>query len=444
MSISSHRGGAIDAKLPEIKFTGFATRAIHAGAPPDPVTGARTPNIVPSTAFAFEDSAHGARLFALQEPGMIYSRLTNPTISQLQARVADLEGGIAAVCTSCGHSAQMMIFYALCSAGDKIIASNKLYGGTVTQLSRTIKKFGWDCDFVDTEDLGAVEKALAQDKVKCLYIESLCNPGGVVTDIASLAALANKFDVPLVVDNTLATPYLCRPIEHGAHIVVHSLTKYMGGHGNAMGGAIVDAGKMDWAKVPGKFPSMASDEPAYHGLNFAKATGAAAFTYFCIAVGLRDLGPNMSPMSAWTIMMGIETLPLRMDKHCSNSVVVAEWLSKHKEVEWVSYPVLAGNKYKPLADKFLGGKGGAVLTFGLKKGPAACSKVADTCQLFSNLANLGDTRSLIIHPASTTHSQLTDAQKIAAGAEPNALRLCVGLEDPADLIADLERAIAAA
>uniref|UniRef100_A0A7S1DJL5 O-acetylhomoserine aminocarboxypropyltransferase n=1 Tax=Hemiselmis andersenii TaxID=464988 RepID=A0A7S1DJL5_HEMAN len=350
--------------------------------------------------------------------------------------------GIAATCTSCGHSAQMMVFYALCSTGDKIIASNKLYGGTVTQLSRTIKKFGFQCDFVDVSDTAAVKAALAQPNVKALFIESLCNPGGVVTDIAALAALTSEVHVPLVVDNTLATPYLCRPIEHGANIVVHSLTKYMCGHGNAMGGAIVDAGKFDWAKVPGKYPSMADDEPAYHGLNFSKATGPAAFTYFCIAVGLRDLGPQLAPMNAFLIMMGIETLPLRMDRHCSNALAVAQWLEKHKDVESVSYPTLPGNKYNALADKYISGKGGAVLTFSLKKGHEACSKVADNCQLFSNLANLGDTRSLIIHPSSTTHSQLTDDQKKAAGAEPNTLRLCVGIENVEDLIADLDRAIA--
>eukprot|EP00281_Chroomonas_sp_CCMP1168_P019846 CAMPEP_0206227754 /NCGR_PEP_ID=MMETSP0047_2-20121206/8796_1 /ASSEMBLY_ACC=CAM_ASM_000192 /TAXON_ID=195065 /ORGANISM="Chroomonas mesostigmatica_cf, Strain CCMP1168" /LENGTH=444 /DNA_ID=CAMNT_0053650935 /DNA_START=37 /DNA_END=1371 /DNA_ORIENTATION=+ len=437
--ISSKRGGAVDASLPPISFTGFETRALHAGCPPDAATGARTPNITPSTAFVFNDSAHGARLFALEEPGMIYSRLTNPTVMQLGAKVADLEGGIMGVCTSCGHSAQLTALYALMHPGDKIIASKNLYGGTVTQFSRTILKYGWSCDFVDCKDIEAVKKALAQPNVKALFVESLANPGGVIVDLKALADAAHAVEVPLLVDNTLATPYLCRPIEHGADIVIHSLTKYMCGHGNAMGGIIVDGGKFDWSK--GKFKSLAEPEPAYHGLNFSAATGAAAFSYFCIAVGLRDLGCCLAPMNAWLIMMGVETLALRMEKHCENALKVAQYLEKHPEVSWVSYPSLPDSPYKALADKYVSGKGGAVLTFGLKKGFDACVKVANSVQLFSHLANLGDTRSLIIHPASTTHSQLSDEQKMASGAQPEALRLCVGIENIEDIIKDLDRSL---
>lgn len=277
----------------------------------------------------------------------------------------------------------MLTFYALMSPGDKIIASNKLYGGTVTQLSRTILKHGWSCDFVDVDDHAAVKAACAQPNVKALYIESLCNPGGVITDIAALSEIAKGVDIPLIVDNTLATPYLCRPIEHGANIVINSGTKYMCGHGNAMAGIIVDAGKFDWAKVKGKYPSMSEDEPAYHGVNFSKATGPAAFTYFCIAVGLRDLGPCLAPMNAWLIMIGIETLSLRMEKHCANAEKIAAFLAAHKEVAWVSYPTLSGNKYKPLADKYVSGKGGAVLTFGLKKGFDACEPSPNFTQSIS-------------------------------------------------------------
>lgn len=438
--ISSHRGGTVDASLPPISFDGFETRALHAGTAPDAATGARTPMICPSTAFVFQDAAHGARLFALQEPGMIYTRITNPTVAQLSAKIVALEGGMLGTCTSSGHAAQLTALYALMHPGDKVIASKCMYGGTMTQLSRTILKYGWTGEFVDCSDLDAVKKALAQPNVKCLFVESLANPGGVILDLEALADAAHEAEVPFMVDNTLATPYLCRPIKHGADIVIHSMTKFLCGHGNAMGGIIVDAGKFDWSK--GKFKSLCEDEPAYHGLNFAKACGNAAFTYFCIAVGLRDLGACLAPMNAWIIMMGIETLALRMERHCDNASKVAEYLQKHPQISYVSLPCLEGSKYKPLADKYMNGKGGAVLTFGLKKGYDACVKVVNSVQLFSLLVNIGDTRSLIVHPASTTHSQLTDEQKIAAGASPDTIRLCVGIESIDDIIKDLDRALA--
>ncbi|EKX47568.1 hypothetical protein GUITHDRAFT_157598 [Guillardia theta CCMP2712] len=422
-------------------FRGFETRAIHAGAAPDPTTGARGTPIYQTTAYVFDDVDHAASLFNLQTFGNIYSRLSNPTTSVLEERIANLEGGRGTTCTASGHAAQLIALFPLMQPGDKLVASNKLYGGSITQLGKTIKKFAWSCDFVDVDDFDKVRQAVKDPKVKCIWAESLANPGGVVSDIRALADIAREAGIPLIIDNTMATPYLCRPIEHGADIVVHSTTKFISGHGNAMGGAVVDSGKFDWSKSPDKFPSLSHPEPAYHGLTFAETFGDLAYTLYGHAVGLRDLGPCMAPINAYLTLLGIETLPLRMERHCQNGLGVAEFLTKHPKVSWVSYATLPDNKYLPLAKRYLQGKGGSVFTFGLKGGFDAGVKVVENCHLLSHLANLGDTRSLILHPASTTHRQLTAEQRTAAGAGDDVIRLSIGLETIDDIIADLDRPV---
>jgi O-acetylhomoserine (thiol)-lyase len=422
---------------------GFETLAIHAGAAPDPATGARATPIYQTTAYVFDDADHAASLFNLQDYGYIYSRLGNPTVSVLEERVAALEGGRGATATASGHSAQMLAMFTLMEPGASFVAANKLYGGSVTQFMRTFQKFGWDCEMVDVDDFNAVEAALKKPTVKALFCESLANPGGVISDLEPLAELAHAAGVPLIVDNTMASPALCRPFEWGADIVIHSTTKFISGHGNAMGGMVVDSGKFDWAQND-KFPSLTKPEPAYHGLNFYETFGDLALTVHGHAVGLRDLGPTMAPMNAFLAITGSETLPLRMERHCQNAAEIATFLNSHPKVAWVSYAGLEGNRYKPLADKYLGGKAGSVFTFGVKGGYEAGLKLVEGCELFSHLANLGDTRSLILHPASTTHRQLTEEQQISAGAGPDVLRISIGLETAKDLIADLEQALAGA
>jgi len=422
---------------------GFETLAIHAGAAPDPATGARATPIYQTTAYVFDDADHAASLFNLQDYGYIYSRLGNPTVSVLEERVAALEGGRGATATASGHAAQMLAMFTLMEPGASFVAANKLYGGSVTQFMRTFQKFGWDCEMVDVDDFAAVEAALKKPTVKALFCESLANPGGVISDLEPLAALAHAAGVPLIVDNTMASPALCRPFEWGADIVIHSTTKFISGHGNAMGGMVVDSGKFNWAQND-KFPSLTKPEPAYHGLNFYLTFGDLAMTVHGHAVGLRDLGPTMAPMNAFLAITGSETLPLRMERHCQNAAEIAQFLNTHPKVAWVSYAGLEGNKYKPLADKYLGGKAGSVFTFGVKGGYEAGLKLVESCELFSHLANLGDTRSLILHPASTTHRQLTEEQQISAGAGPDVLRISIGLETAKDLIADLEQAMAGA
>lgn len=421
---------------------GFATRAIHAGAEPDPATGARGTPIYQSTSFVFEDAEHAAALFNLEKVGFIYSRLTNPTVSTLQARLADLEGGVGATCTASGHSAQLLTLFGLMKAGDDFVASNKLYGGSITQFGHTFKRFGWNVIFVDPIDPENFRKAITPN-TKAIFTESLANPGGIVCDIEAIANIAHDAGIPCIVDNTMASPALCKPFEFGVDIVVHSTTKFLSGHGNAIGGVVIDSGKFDWTQND-KFKEITQPCSAYHGLNFHETFGEMAFTIYNHAVGLRDLGPAMSPMNAYLTIIGIETLPLRMQQHAENALQVAKWLEQDDRVSWVSYAGLTSSPYHDLAQKYCPQGAGAVFTFGVKGGYEMGSKIVENCKLFSHLANIGDTRSLIIHPASTTHRQLTEEQKIAAGAGPDVVRLSVGLEDAADIIADLDQALTAA
>lgn len=417
----------------------FDTLLVHAGTAPDPATGAIQVPIYQTTAYQFRDADHAAALFNLQEVGYIYSRLTNPTVAALQARVAALEGGAGAVCCSSGHAAQIMALFPLMGPGRNIVASTRLYGGTITQFGQTIKRFGWGCTFVDFDDLDAVRAAINED-TRAVFCESISNPGGYVTDIAAIARITDAAGIPLIVDNTLATPYLCRPIEHGATLVVHSLTKYMTGNGTVTGGVIVDSGKFDWS-ASDKFPSLSAPEPAYHGLRFHETFGSLAFTFHGIAIGLRDLGMTMNPQAAHYTLMGIETLSLRMDKHVANAKAVAEWLQKHPAVSHVTWAGLAESPWHGRAQRYCPKGAGALFTFGLKAGYEGCVKFVDALKLFSHVANLGDTRSLVIHSASTTHRQLTPEQLRASGANPDVVRLSIGIEDPADLIADLDQAL---
>ncbi|MFO1174164.1 MAG: O-acetylhomoserine aminocarboxypropyltransferase/cysteine synthase family protein [Paracoccaceae bacterium] len=424
------------------KTLAFDTLAVHAGNQPDPATGARQVPIYQSTAFVFKDAEHAARLFNLEEVGYIYSRLTNPTVSALAERVRALEGGAGAICCSSGHAAQIMSLFPLMGPGKNIVASTRLYGGTITQFSQTIKRFGWSAKFVDTDDLGAVARACDKN-TRAIFCETIANPGGYVTDIPALAKIADRKGIPLIVDNTTASPWLCRPIEMGATLVVHSATKYLTGNGTVTGGVIVDSGKFDWS-ASDKFPSLSQPEPAYHGLTFHAALGPMAFTFHSIAVGLRDLGMTMNPQGAHYTLMGIETLPLRMERHIKNAQKVAEWLEKDPRIESVTYAGLKSSPYYKRARKILPKGAGALFTFAVKGGYDACVKLVDGLQLFSHVANLGDTRSLVIHPASTTHRQLTEEQLVAAGAAPNVVRLSIGIEDVADIIADLDQALAKA
>ncbi|WP_413788621.1 O-acetylhomoserine aminocarboxypropyltransferase [Rhodopila sp.] len=422
------------------KDYGFETRAIHAGAQPDPTTGARSTPIYQTTAYVFDDVDHAASLFNLHNFGYIYSRLTNPTVAVLEERVASLEGGRAAVAAASGHAAQFLVFATMLEPGDEFLASRNLYGGSLTQFGLSFKKLGWTCHFVDPQDPENFRRALTP-KCKAIFVESLANPGGIVVDIEAIARVAHDAGLPLIVDNTMATPYLCRPIEFGADIVTHSTTKFLGGHGNAMGGIVVESGKFDWTQG-GRFPSMTEPEPAYHGLRFYENFGDFAFTTKARAVALRDYGPSMAPMNAFLTITGVETLHVRMERHCGNAQAVAAFLAGDPRVAWVSYAGLDSSPYHGLACKYMrGGAGGAVFTFGVKGGYEAGVKLVESVGLFSHLANIGDTRSLILHPASTTHRQLTDEQRLAAGAGPDVIRLSIGLETAADLIADLDQAL---
>ncbi len=421
---------------------GFDTLQIHAGARPDPATGARQVPIYQTTAYVFRDADHAAALFNLQEVGYIYSRLTNPTIAALQERIATLEGGAGAVCCSSGHAAQIMALFPLMGPGLNIVASTRLYGGTVQQFTNTIRKFGWSAKFVDFDDLAALEAAV-DDNTRAIFCESIANPGGYITDLPAVAKVANKVGLPLIVDNTSASPYLCRPIEMGATLVVHSTTKYLTGNGTVTGGAIVDSGTFDWS-ASGKFPSLSEPEPAYHGLKFHETFGSLAFTFYGIAIGLRDLGMTMNPQGAHYTLMGIETLSLRMEKHVANAEALAEWLEKDPRVTSVTYAGLASSPYAHRIPSVCPKGAGALFTFGVKGGYEACVKLIGALNLFSHVANLGDARSLIIHSASTTHRQLTPEQQIKAGAAPDMVRVSIGVEDVADLIADMDQALAVA
>jgi O-acetylhomoserine (thiol)-lyase len=419
---------------------GFDTLAIHAGAEPDPATGARQVPIYQTTAYVFKDADHAARLFNLQEVGYIYSRLTNPTVSALAARVCALEGGAGAICCSSGHAAQIMALFPLMGPGRNVVASTRLYGGTMTQFSQTIKRFGWSAKFVDFDDLAALEAAV-DDDTRAIFCESIANPGGYITDLDAVAGVANKVGLPLIVDNTSASPYLCNPIKHGATLVVHSATKYLTGNGTVTGGVVVDSGKFDWS-ASGKFPSLSEPEPAYHGLAFHPALGSMAFTFHSIAVGLRDLGMTMNPQGAHYTLMGIETLGLRMQRHVENAQAVAKWLEADPRVDYVTYAGLESSPYHDRIARICPRGAGGLFTFALKGGYDACVKLINNLKLFSHVANLGDTRSLIIHSASTTHRQLTEEQQIKAGAAPNVVRVSIGIEDVADIIADLDQALA--
>ncbi|HEY0418548.1 MAG TPA: O-acetylhomoserine aminocarboxypropyltransferase [Acetobacteraceae bacterium] len=418
---------------------GFETLAIHAGASPDPVTGARTTPIYQTTSYVFDDVDHAASLFNLHDFGHVYSRLSNPTVAVLEERVASLEGGRAAVAAASGHAAQFLTFFTLLEPGDEFIASRNLYGGSLTQFALSFRKLGWTCHFVDPNDPENFRRAMTE-RTKAIFVESLANPGGVVVDLEAVARVAHGAGIPLIVDNTLATPFLCRPFEWGADIVTHSMTKFLGGHGNSLGGAVVESGRFDWS-ASNKFPSLSEPEPAYHGLKFHENFGDFAFTTKARAVALRDFGPTLSPMNAFLILNGIETLPLRMERHVDNAAKVADFLASHPAVAWVSYAGLPDSPYRALAAKYMPRGPGSVFTFGVKGGFAAGTRLVESVRLFSHLANVGDTRSLILHPASTTHRQLTDAQRQAAGAGPDVVRLSIGLESAEDLIRDLDQAL---
>ncbi len=428
--------------MSEDKPPAFNTLAVHAGAQPDPATGARATPIYQTSSFVFDDADHAASLFALESFGNIYTRIMNPTQAVLEERVAALDGATAALAVASGHAAQHLVFHTLLEPGDKFIAGRQLYGGSINQFNHSFKKFGWDVVWADSSKPEEFEAAI-DDKVKAIFVETLANPGGVVIDIEAISKIAKKAGIPLIVDNTLATPYLWQPIEHGADIIVYSLTKFMGGQGNSIGGVIVDCGTFDWM-ASDKYPTLSESCASYNGIKLAETFGNFAFAIACRVLSLRDLGPCISPFNAFLILNGIETLPLRMQRHCDNALAVAEWLEKHDLVAWVSYAGLDCSPYNKLARKYVPKGAGAVLTFGLKGGYDAGVGLVSNVKLFSHLANIGDTKSLIIHPASTTHSQLTPDERAAAGAGDDVVRLSIGIEDAGDIIADLEQALAQA
>lgn len=421
---------------------GFNTLAVHAGAKPDPATGARATPIYQTTSYVFDDADHAASLFGLKAFGNIYTRIMNPTQAVLEERVAALEGGTAALATASGHAAQLLVFHNLLTPGDNFLAAKRLYGGSINQFGHAFKNFGWEVRWADTNELSTWESQI-DDRTRAIFVESLANPGGTFVDLEKIAEIARKHGLPLIVDNTLASPYLLRPIEHGADIVVHSLTKFIGGHGNSVGGVIVDGGTFDWSKS-GNYPMLSEPRPEYGGLVLHETFGNFAFAIAARVLGLRDFGPAISPFNAFLILTGLETLPLRMQRHSDNALAVAEWLSKQPKVAWVSYAGLPSDPNHALQQKYAPQGAGAVFTFGLKDGYEAGVKFVEALELFSHLANVGDTKSLVIHPSSTTHRQLSAEQQVAAGAGPDVVRLSVGIEDVQDIIADLEQALAKA
>ncbi|MEW9615742.1 O-acetylhomoserine aminocarboxypropyltransferase [Shinella sp. S4-D37] len=421
---------------------GFATLAIHAGAQPDPTTGARATPIYQTTSFVFNDTDHAASLFGLQAFGNIYTRIMNPTQAVLEERVAALEGGTAALAVASGHSAQLLVFHTIMRPGDNFIAANRLYGGSINQFGHAFKNFDWHVRWADPADLSSFESQI-DDRTKAIFVESLANPGGTFVDLAGIADVAHRHGLPLIVDNTMATPYLVRPLEYGADIVVHSLTKFMGGHGNSMGGVIVDGGTFDWT-VSGKYPALSEPRPEYAGMVLHATFGNFAFAIACRVLGLRDFGPSISPFNAFQILTGIETLPLRMQRHCDNTLTVAKWLKGHDKISWVNYAGLDDDPNHATQQRYSPKGAGAVFTFGLKGGYDAGKRFVEGLEMLSHLANIGDTRSLVIHPASTTHRQLSEEQQVAAGAGPDVVRLSIGIEDVADIIADIEHALAKA
>ncbi len=421
---------------------GFNTLAIHAGAAPDAATGARATPIYQTTSFVFDDVDHAASLFGLQAFGNIYTRIGNPTNAVLEERVAALEGGTAALAVASGHAAQFLTMHALMQPGDEFVAANKLYGGSINQFNHSYKNFGWSVAWADADDPSSFERAITE-RTKAIFLESIANPGGVIVDIEAVASIAKRHRIPLIVDNTMATPFLIRPFEHGADIVIHSATKFLGGHGNSIAGLVVDGGSFNWSGDE-RYPMISKPRPEYGGMVLGETFGNFAFAIACRVLGLRDLGPALSPFNAFLILQGIETLPLRMQRQSDSALKVAQFLSTHERVSWVSYAGLPGDKYRALAERYCPKGAGAVFTFGVKGGYGAGVKLVSDLKLFSHLANIGDTRSLVIHPASTTHRQLTEAQQMTAGAGPDVVRLSVGLEDPEDLIADLDQALSPA
>jgi len=418
----------------------FNSVAVHGGQEPDPTTGSRAVPIYQTTSYNFRDSEHGANLFGLKEPGNIYTRIMNPTSDVLEKRIAALEGGVGALAFASGHAAISAAILNIAQAGDEIVSSATLYGGTYNMFAYTLPRLGIKVTFVDPSDPENFRKAIT-DKTKALYAETIGNPKIDVLDVEKVAAIAHENDIPLLIDSTFATPYLSRPIEFGADVVIHSATKFIGGHGTSMGGLVIDSGKFNWAN--GKFPLLTEPDPSYHGLSYTEALGPLAYIIRLRIQVLRDLGATVSPFNSFLFLQGLETLPLRMQRHTENALAVAKYLENHEQVAWVSYPGLASHPDHKLAQKYLPKGAGAILTFGIKGGLEAGRKFIDSLKLFSILANVGDAKSLVIHPASTTHSQLTPEQRITAGVPDELIRLSVGIEDSADIIADIEQALAA-
>jgi O-acetylhomoserine (thiol)-lyase len=420
---------------------GFETDALHVGQEdPDPATGARAPPIYQTTSYVFDDAEDAAAQFALEKPGHIYSRLMNPTCSLLQERLAALEGGVGAVATASGMAALNLATFLLADVGDNVVTASALYGGTYTYFTHTAPRNGVEARFVDTLDYEAYEEAI-DENTAYVHFETIGNPALVTPDIERLAEIAHDHDVPLFVDNTFATPYLCNPIEHGADLVWNSTTKWIHGSGTTIGGILVDGGSFPWSEHAEKYPEVAGDNPAYHGVNFEERFGEAAFTYAAIARGLRDLGCQQSPFDAWQTIQGLESLPMRMERHSENAQLVAEWLDEHDEVSWVTYPGLESHETHDNASKYLDGGYGGMITFGLEDGYDAARETVESTELASLLANVGDAKTLIIHPSSTTHQQLSDEEKTTAGVTDDLVRLSVGVEDPQDIIDDLDQAI---
>ncbi|MDD2991732.1 MAG: O-acetylhomoserine aminocarboxypropyltransferase/cysteine synthase [Zoogloea sp.] len=417
---------------------GFDTLCLHAGQIPDAATGSRAVPIYQTTSYVFDSPEEAASLFNLQTFGNVYSRISNPTVAVFEERLAALEGGRAAVATGSGMAAQMIALLNICEAGDEIVAARTLYGGTHTQLDVNFRKMGIHTVFVDPDDPQNFARAITP-RTKAVYAETLGNPSLNVLDIEAVAKVASDAGVPLIIDNTFASPYLCRPFEWGAAISVHSATKFIGGHGTTMGGVIVESGKFPWDN--GKFATMTDPSPGYHGVRFYETFGDFGFTMKCRMEGMRTLGPVLSPFSAFQLLQGIETLPLRMDRHCANALAVARHLESHPKVAWVNYPGLESSRYHSLAKKYLPRGAGAVLTFGIKGGAAAGQKFIDSVEFLSHLANIGDAKTLVIHPASTTHRQLSEAQQVAAGVPPDLIRLSVGLETLDDILWDIDQAL---
>jgi O-acetylhomoserine (thiol)-lyase len=422
---------------------GFATRALHAGGEPDPSTNARAPPIHQTTSYVFEDADDAAGQFALEKEGHIYTRLMNPTVGRLQERIAALEGGVGAACTASGMASLDLATFLLASAGDNVVTASSLYGGTYTYFTHTVDRRGISTRFVDALDYEAYAAAIDEDTAY-VHCETIGNPALDTPDLERIGAIAADHGVPLFVDNTFATPYLCRPLDHGADLVWDSTTKWIHGAGSTVGGALVDGGSFPWAEHADKFPEIGADNPAYHGVNFAERFGDAAFTYAAIARGLRDLGNPQKPFDAWVTLQKLESLPLRMQRHCDNAAIVAEHLADHPAVEWVTYPGLADHPTHDNASRYLDGGYGSMIAFGLADGYDAAKSFVNSVDLASLLANVGDAKTLVIHPASTTHQQLTDAEKEAAGVTDDMVRLSVGIEDPADILADLDGALSEA